>query len=170
MLITVGLIIWNEWKINLPHSYAFLSWETLRHYMISIHYEVYITDGHQGYCSPECLEIIIKFLLCSSGFFPQFSHDQIHSMEGDLACGPRSRKINGHLVFLSFFNYHTNSWIILTKLLANDLVVHSSLVQGYNFDPDVLTRLFGFAHWGEVGIWYIGWFCGLPSFIQLTST
>src|SRR4029434_2602749 len=47
-------------------------------------------------------------------------------------------------------NNHTNSCLLLTKLLADGFVTHSSLVQVYNLISDVLGQLFGLAHGGEV--------------------
>ena len=38
--------------------------------------------------------------------------------------------------------------LLLTKLLADGLVAHSSLVQVYNLVPNVLRQLFGLAHGG----------------------
>ncbi len=66
---------------------------------------------------------------------------------------PRPRAIDGYFVFLPFPNNRTNSCLLLTKLLADGLVAHSSLVQIYNLVPDVLWQLFGFADGsGKVGM------------------
>ena len=70
-------------------------------------------------------------------------------------CGHCRILIDGHFVFLPFPNNLTNSCLLLSKLLADGLVAHSSLVQVYHLVPDVLRRLFGLAHGGEVGIWLI---------------
>ena len=54
------------------------------------------------------------------------------------------------LVLLPFTNNRTNSCLLLTKLLADGFVTHSSLVQVYNLISDVFGQLFGLAHGGEV--------------------
>src|SRR4029434_8375882 len=54
------------------------------------------------------------------------------------------------LVLLPFTNNRTNSCLLLTKLLADGFVTHSSLVQVYNLISDVLGQLFCLAHCGEV--------------------
>ena len=41
--------------------------------------------------------------------------------------------------------------------LLHFLVAHPSLVQVYNFVPDVLRQLFYLAHGGNVGMWLIVW-------------
>ena len=71
---------------------------------------------------------------------------------GDLAWSPSTRVIDGNVLFLPFPNNHTKSCLLLTKLLADGLVAHSSLVHVYNLVPDVLRKLFGLADGGEVGI------------------
>src|SRR4029434_1984730 len=53
------------------------------------------------------------------------------------------------LVLLPFTNNRTNSCLLLTKLLADGFVTHSSLVQVYNLISDVLGPLFGLAPGGE---------------------
>ena len=53
--------------------------------------------------------------------------------------------IDHHLKLLPFSNNCTNSCCLLTKLLAYCPVAHPSLVQVYNFIPDVLTQLSGLA-------------------------
>ena len=58
-------------------------------------------------------------------------------------------EIDSQLVFLPFSYYHTNS-LLLTKLLANRLVAYSSLVQVYNFVPDVHRQFFCLGHYGEI--------------------
>src|SRR4029434_6785085 len=67
-----------------------------------------------------------------------------------LAWSPRPRAIDSCLVLLPFTNNRTNSCLLLTKLLADGFVTHSSLVQVYNLISDVLGQLFGLAHVGEV--------------------
>src|SRR4029434_11297967 len=69
---------------------------------------------------------------------------------GYLAWSPRPRAIDSCLVLLPFTNNRTNSCLLLTKLLADGCVTHSSLVQVYNLITDVLGQLFGLAHGGEV--------------------
>ncbi|CDQ56428.1 unnamed protein product [Oncorhynchus mykiss] len=54
---------------------------------------------------------------------------------------PRPRVIDRHLELLPFSNNCANSCCLLTKLLAYCSVAHPSLVQVYNFIPDVLTQL-----------------------------
>ncbi len=71
----------------------------------------------------------------------------------DLARSSRSRPIDGCFLFLPFLNNRNNSCLLLTKLLADGLVAHSSLVQVSNLAPDVLWQLFGLGHGiGEVGM------------------
>ena len=53
-------------------------------------------------------------------------------------------------MLLPFTNNRTNSCLLLTKLLADGFVTHSSLVQVYNLISDVLGQLFGPANGGEV--------------------
>ena len=52
---------------------------------------------------------------------------------------PRPRVIDRHLELLPFSNNCANSCCLLTKLLAYCPVAHPSLVQVYNYIPDVLT-------------------------------
>ncbi len=54
-----------------------------------------------------------------------------------------------------FANNRTNCCHLLTKLLCDCLVAHSSLVLVYNLVPDNLGQLFGLGHGGEFGIWLI---------------
>ncbi len=42
-----------------------------------------------------------------------------------------------------------------TKLFAYCPEAHPSIVQVWNFVPNVLRRLFGLAHGGAVGVWLI---------------
>ncbi len=77
--------------------------------------------------TPSCLEIIDKILLpCSSGLIPHRSHDLWNSTRWDLVWSPSPREIDCYFVFLPFAN---NNWFhLLTKLLGDGLVAHSSLV------------------------------------------
>lgn len=67
------------------------------------------------------------------------------------------RVTDGHFIFIPFPNYCTNScqcqfhfiYIVFTKLLADGILAHSSLMQVYNLVPDVLWQLFDVAHGGE---------------------
>ena len=66
--------------------------------------------------------------------------------------------IDSCLVLLPFTNNRTNSCLLLTKLLADGFVAHSSLVQVYKLISDVLGQLFGLAHGGEIeGVLLILW-------------
>src|SRR4029434_6401110 len=76
--------------------------------------------------------------------------DHRYRTRGYLAWSPRPRAIDSCLVLLAFTNNRTNSCLLLTKLLADGFVTHSSLVQVYNLISDVLGQLFGLAHGGEV--------------------
>ncbi len=68
---------------------------------------------------------------CSSGLIPLRSHDHWNSTRRDLAWSPSPREIDSYLVFLPFANNHTNCCHLLTKLLGDGLVAHSSLVYRY---------------------------------------
>ena len=103
-----------------------------------------------GDCGPSCLEIIHKLPLCSSGVILHLSDDHRYRTRGYLAWSPRPRAMDSCLVLLPFTNNRTNSCLLLTKLLADGFVTHSSLVQVYNLISDVLGQLFGLAHGGEV--------------------
>ncbi len=73
-------------------------------------------------------------------------------MMWDFAWSSRPRGIDGYFVF-PFPNNHTYSCLFLTKLLADGLAAHSSLVQVYNLVSDVLCQLFGLARGsGDVGM------------------
>src|SRR4029434_6433184 len=86
---------------------------------------------------------------------------------GYLAWSPRPRGIDSCLVLLPFTNNRTNSCLLLTNLLADGFVAHSSLVQVYNLISDVLGQLFGLAHGGEVeGVKYDS----LDRFLLYTSS
>ncbi len=111
---------------------------------------------------PAALRSLTRSSRCSSGLIPRRSHDHWNSTRWDLAWSPRPREIDSYFVFLPFANNHTNC-CHLTKLLANGLVAHSSLVQVYNLVPDILRQLFGLGHGGEFGIWLIYCFCGQVS-------
>ncbi len=52
-----------------------------------------------------------------------------YPMRWDLAWSSRPRAIDGYFLFLPFPNNRTNSCLLLTKLFADVLVAHSSLVQ-----------------------------------------
>ena len=73
-------------------------------------------------------------------------------MRRDLAWSTRLREIGGDFVFLPFSNNCSYSCQLLTKLLAYFFVAHRSLVQVYNFVPDVLRQLLCLAHGGNVGM------------------
>src|SRR4029434_1857589 len=86
--------------------------------------------------------------------------------EGISCMGPRPRVIDSCLVLLPFTNNRTHSCPLLTKLLADGFVTHSSLVQVTNLISDVLGQLFGLAHGGEVeGVKY----ASLDRFVLYTS-
>ena len=74
-------------------------------------------------------------------------------------------------VILNFFYFLiiAPSCCLLTKLFAYCPVAHPSLVQVYNYIPDVLTQLSGLGHCGEVGVCF-DWVCGQVSFIHVTSS
>ncbi len=65
---------------------------------------------------------------CSSGLIPHRSHDHWNSTRWDLAWSLSPREIDSYFVFLPFANYHTNCCHLLTKLLGDGHVAHSSLV------------------------------------------
>ncbi len=81
-----------------------------------------------GDYGPSCLEIIEKILPCSSGLIPHRSHDHWNFTRWDLVWSPRPRETDSYFVFLPFVNYRTNCCPLLTKLLGDGLVAHSSLV------------------------------------------
>src|SRR4029434_9138889 len=101
-------------------------------------------------CGPSCLEIIHKLPLCSSGVILHLSDDHRYRTRRDLAWSPRPRAIDSYLVLLPFANNCINSCLLLTQLLADGFVAHSSFVQVYNLISDVLGQLFCLAHGGEV--------------------
>src|SRR4029434_1477321 len=109
-----------------------------------------VANGFLGDCGPSCLEITHKLPLCSSGVILHLSDDHRYRTRGYLAWNPRPRAMDSCLVLLPFTNNRTNSCLLLTKLLADGFVTHSSLVQVYNLISDVLGQLFGLAHGGEV--------------------
>ncbi len=119
-----------------------------------------VTNCFLGDYGPSCLEIIDKILPCSPGLIPHRSHDHWNSTRWDLAWSPRLREIDSYFVFLPFAYNHTNCCHLLTKLLGDGLVAHSSLVLIYNLVPDIIGQLFGLGHGGEIGIWLIDCFCG----------
>ncbi len=96
-------------------------------------------------------------LPCSSGLIPHNSHDHWNSTRCNLAWSPRLREIDSYFVFLPFANNRTICCHLLTKLLGDGPVAHSSLVKVYNLVPDFLGQLFGFDHGGELGIWLSDW-------------
>jgi len=122
---------------------AFLSRGTL---WISVHCDIMC---YQWFAWWLCLEIINKLLSCISGLIAHHSHDHSYPMRWNLAWSSKPRAIDGYFAFLLFPNNRTNSCLLLTKLLVDGLVAHSSLVQIYNLVPDVLWQLFGS---GEVEI------------------
>src|SRR4029434_4776078 len=103
-----------------------------------------------GDCGPSGLEIIHKLPLCSSGVILHLSDDHRYRTRGYLAWSPRPRAFDSRLVLLPLTNNRTNSCLLLTKLLADGFVTHSSLVQVYNLISDVHGQQFGLAHGGEV--------------------
>lgn len=57
------------------------------------------------------------------------------------------------LFFFPYLNNRSNSCHLLTKLVADGLVVHSSLLHVYNLVPDILLQLFVLANGGgEAGM------------------
>ncbi len=106
---------------------AFLSRGTLRALQDFSPSWCSVTNCFLGDYGPSCLEIIHKILSCSSGLIPHRSHDHWNSTRRDLAWSPSPRKIDSYFVFLSFANNHTNCCHLLTKLLGDGLVAHSSL-------------------------------------------
>ncbi len=62
--------------------------------------------------------------------------------------------------WLQLANSCTNCCHLLTKLLGEGLVAHSSLLQVYALAPDILGQLFGLGHGGEFGIRLIDCICG----------
>src|SRR4029434_8925817 len=109
-----------------------------------------VANGCLGDCGPSCLEIIHKLPLCSSGGILHLSDDHPYRTRGNLAWSPRPRAMDSCLMLLPFTNNRTNSCLLLTNLLADGFVTHSSLVQVYNHISDFLGQLFGLAHGGEV--------------------
>ncbi len=87
-----------------------------------------VTNCFLGDYGPSCLEIIDKILPCSSGLIPHRSRDHWNSTRWDLAWSPRLREIDSYFVFLPFANNRINCCHLLTKLLGDGLVAHSSLV------------------------------------------
>ncbi len=94
---------------------------------ISVLHDVVCYQLFSWWQGPSCLEIIDKILPCSSGLIPHRSHDNWNSMRWDLAWSPSPREIDSYVVFLPFANNRTNCHL-LTKLLGDGLVAHSSLV------------------------------------------
>ncbi len=102
---------------------------------------------------PAALRSLTRSSRVLLGWSLTFSHDHPHPKRWELAWSSRPRTIDGYFVFLPFLNNRTNCCLLLTKLLADGLVAHSSLVQIYNLVPDVLWQLFGLAHGSaEVGM------------------
>ncbi len=93
----------------------------------------------------------------------------IETPRGEILHGAPARGRLTVILFLPFANNRTNCCHLLTKLLGDGFVAHSSLVQVYNLVPGVLGQLFGLGHGGEFGIWLIDCFCGHVSFIQVTN-
>ncbi len=108
----------------------FEQWETEQQQQQKIQKNVF-QKSYKLICilmSQICLEIIDKILPCSSGLIPHRSHDHWNSTRWDLAWSPSPREIDSYFVFLPFANNRTNCCHLLTKLLGDDLVAHSSLV------------------------------------------
>src|SRR4029434_1183562 len=99
-----------------------------------------VANGLLGDCGPSCLEIIHKLPLCSSGVILHLSDDHRYRTRGYLASRPSPRAIDSSWVCLPLTNNRTNSCLLLTKLLANGFVTHSSLVQVYNLISDFLGQ------------------------------
>lgn len=95
-----------------------------------------VTSGVLSDCGPNCIQITNN--LCSFGLVRHLSHYHPHPVKQDLAWGFTPRGSNGQSIFLSFMNNRTSSRNLLTRLLADGLVAHSSFVLIYNFVPDVL--------------------------------
>ncbi len=87
-----------------------------------------VTNCFLGDYDPRCLEIIDQILPCRSGLIPHRSHDQWNSTRWDLVWSPSPRETDSYFVFLPFENNHTNCCDLLTKLLGDGLVAHSSLL------------------------------------------
>ena len=68
-----------------------------------------VTDGSLRDCGPNCLQVINKLLLCSTGLIPDLSHHHWYPTRQDLAWSPRPREIGGDFVFLPFSNNCSNS-------------------------------------------------------------
>ncbi len=111
---------------------AFLSRRTLRALQDFSHSRRSVTNCFLGDYGLSCLEIIDKILPCSSGLIRHRSHDHWNSTRWDLAWSPSPREIDSYFVFLPFANNHTNCCHLLTKLLGDGLVAHSSLVSVYS--------------------------------------
>ncbi len=79
----------------------------------------------------------------------------IETPRGEILNGapvPRPREIDSYFVFLPFAKNRTNCCHLLTKLLGDGRVAHSSLVLVYNLVTDIFGQLFGLGHAGEFGI------------------
>jgi len=93
-------------------------------------------------------QIALRSLISTTRVFLGWSLTFLMMIIWDLAWRSRPRVIHGYFVFLTFPNNGTNSCLLLTKLLADGLVAHFSLVQVYNLVPEVIWQLFGLAHGG----------------------
>ncbi len=86
-----------------------------------------VTNGLLDDYGPNCLEIINKLLPCSSRLITHFSRSSLpHEVR---SCMELQTEGDWWLfVFLPFPNNLSNSCLLLTKLLADGLVAHFSLV------------------------------------------
>ncbi len=81
---------------------------------------------------PAALRLLTRSSFIVLGWFLTVSHDHSSSTMWDLAWSLIQREIGSYFVFLPFANNHTNCCHLLTKLLDNGLVDHSSLALVYN--------------------------------------
>ena len=79
---------------------AFFSRGTLQKILI-------LTDGSLHDCGPNCLQVINKLLLCSTGLIPDLSHHRWYPTRWNLVWSPRPREIGSD--FVPFSNNCSNS-------------------------------------------------------------
>ncbi len=120
------VLLWIVGKLQTVLYMCFLEQEDLAGAAGLQSFRRSVTKCFLGDHGPSCLEIIDKILPCCSGLIPHRSHDHFNSTRWDLAWS--SREIDNYFVFLPFSNDRTNCCHLLTKLLGDGLVAHSSLM------------------------------------------
>ena len=93
----------SDGPVHVPSSGTLCAQQDFNHSRCSVLLMILFMTG------PNCLQVINKLPLCSTGLIPDLSHHHWYPTGRDLAWSPRPREIAGDFVFLPFSNNCSNS-------------------------------------------------------------